>query len=102
LIVIKEERFKRNPVGGLCRREIIMLYKTIVVLFAVAVASLALPSGASARGGGGHGGGGGLHGGGGFRGGGFRGGGFGFYGPYGHPFGRSGLRIVTSGTGGAL
>ena len=34
-----------------------MLYKTIIVLFAVAVASLALPSGASARGGG-HGGGG--------------------------------------------
>ena len=60
-----------------------MLYKTIIVLFAVAVASLALPSRASARGGG-HGGGGG------FRGGGFRGGSFGFYGPYGYPFGYGG------------
>jgi hypothetical protein len=72
-----------------------MLYKTIIVLFSVAVAGLALPSEAFARGGG-HGGfhrGGGFHGGG-FRGGGFRGGGFrgagfglGFYGPYGYyPF----------------
>jgi hypothetical protein len=66
-----------------------MLFKTIVVLFVVAVASRALSSGASARGGG-HGGGGGFHGGGGFRGGGFRGGGFGFYGPYGYPFGHGG------------
>src|ERR1017187_3973121 len=69
-----------------------MLHRAIVVLFAVAVASLALPSGASARGGHiggfGHGGefghGGGFHG---FYGGGFRGGGFGFYAPYGYPFG---------------
>jgi hypothetical protein len=66
-----------------------MLHKAIVVLFAVAVASLALPSGASARGG--HGGGFG-HGGGGFHGGGFRGGGLGlgFYGAYGYPFGYGG------------
>ena len=73
-----------------------MLHKTITVVFALAVASLALPSAASAFGGhgGGHGGGfGGGHGGGfgGFHhGGGFRGGGFGFglYGyPYGYPYG---------------